>query len=185
VAVEADAVVLDVAGIGYRVHVPASLLADLEPGTATVTLHTQLVVRENEWLLVGAADVDAIALFCQLTGVSGVGPRAALALLSVLEPAALRQAIVDEDVLALVRAPGVGRKTAERIVLELRGRVEAGERSGLPAGPLAGAQGEALEALMALGYSRGEARRALGAERVPHDADVETLVLAALRALAG
>jgi Holliday junction DNA helicase RuvA len=186
VGVEADAVVLDVNGVGYRVHVPTSLLSDLGPEGTAVTLHTHLVVRENEWLLVGAADRDAIALFGLLLGVSGVGPRVALALLSAMEPAALRAAIADEDVTTLTRAPGVGRRTAERIVLELRGRVEAGDRGAVMLAPVSGAQGEALEALVALGYSQGEARRALALSQaaVPADAGVEERIMAALRALA-
>jgi Holliday junction DNA helicase RuvA len=183
-ALEDDAVILDVGGVGFRVHVPTSLLADLGPEGATATLHTHLVVRENEWLLVGAADREAMSLFELLLGVGGVGPRVALALLSVTEPAALRQAIVDEDVAVITRAPGVGRRTAERIVLELRGRLEATDRTGLPSMPLSGAQSDALEALVALGYSRGEARRALAqAQDVAEGAGVEERVMAALRTL--
>jgi Holliday junction DNA helicase RuvA len=182
--VEPDAIVVDVNGVGYRVHVPTSVIADLGPEGATVTLHTYLVVRETEWLLIGAPDKDAIGLFGQLLSVSGVGPRAALALLSVLQPAALRQAILDQDVSALTRAPGVGRKTAERVVLELRERVAASDRHGMPLTVASGAQGDALEALITLGYSRGEAIRALAQSGSADDAGVEDRVLAALRALA-
>ena len=184
VALEPDAVVLDVNGIGFRVHVPTSLLADLGPEGATVTLHTQLVIRENEWLVIGAADRDAIDLFGLLLTVSGVGPRVALALLSMSDPASLRRAIADGDVATLTRAPGVGRRLAERVVVELRGKVEPGDR-GLALGPLTGAQADALDALVALGYSQGEARRALAAAQasLPEGADIEERIMAALRSL--
>lgn len=185
VGVEADSVVVDVGGVGYRVHVPASVLADLGPEGTTVTLHTLLVVRENEWLLVGAVERDAITLFSQLLGVGGVGPRAALALLSVLDPPALRRAVLEEDLDALTRAPGVGRKTAQRVVLELKSRFASEPGAALVGGPSSAADQEAIEALAALGYSVAEARKALAAADVPAEASVEDRILAALRSLSG
>lgn len=185
VGVETDAVVVDVNGVGYRVHVPAQLLQELGPEGASVTLHTHLVVRESEWLLVGSTDPDGIAVFELLLGVSGVGPRVALALLSTLDTGELRRAIVQEDIVTITRAPGVGRRLAERICLELRGKVEPGDAAAMAAGALSGVQGEALEALVSLGYTRAEARQALAASQsgLPPEADLEQRVVAALRAL--
>ena len=182
--VEPDAVVVDVGGVGYRVHVPTSLLAELGAEGTVVMLHTRLLVRENEMVLYGAADAETLRLFDALLSVTGVGPRLAMALLSTHDLLTLRRAIVAEDASLLTATPGVGRKTAGRIILELKARL-AGEDLG---GPLAGgpslpADDEALSALEALGYSRAEARRALGAAAVPSVATVEERLLAALRAL--
>ncbi len=109
-----DHVVVEVAGVGYKVFVPR------QPQTDDVLLHTQHVVREDGQLLFGFATRDELALFELLTSVSGVGPRAALALLSVSGPPELAAAIAGGDVAALARAPGVGKKTAERLIVDLR-----------------------------------------------------------------
>ena len=190
VALEVDAVVLDVAGVGYRVHVPTSSLSALDGARGEVTLHTHLQVRDTELVLYGAVDAPSLVLFDRLITVNGVGPRLALALLSALDAPSLQGAIVAGDVDALVAAPGVGRKIAQRLVLELRPQLEAaGVVPGLAGVDLgfagSGADLDAVAALTGLGYSAAEARRALAAADVPPDADVETRVLAALRSIGG
>jgi Holliday junction DNA helicase RuvA len=193
-AIEPDAVVVDVGGVGYRVHLPGSVLRELGAEGAVVTLHTHLHVRETDFTLYGAADADTLALFRQLLTVSGVGPRLALAMLSSYDAETLRRAIVAEDTAALSEVPGVGRKTAQRIVLDLKTKLQAtGVLAGAAAGWGAGvtaADDEALAALTSLGYSAGEARRALAvadADAVAGGAEpgVEERIVAALRLLAG
>lgn len=186
VALESEAVILDVNGVGYRVHVPAPLLGEIGPEGSGLTLHTYLHVRENEVALYGAADEAAIAFFRLLIGVSGVGPRLALAMLSTVDAPQLQAAIVADDIDVLTRVPGVGKKTAQRLVLDLKGRLERlgvvpGEVTGVPLAP---EDGEAMAALTGLGYSAGEARRALAAAEVDADAQLEDRILAALRVLA-
>jgi Holliday junction DNA helicase RuvA len=190
-ALEADAVVVDVGGVGFRVHVPTPVLADMGPVGSNVTLHTHLHVRENELSLYGAADAETVTLFEMLLGVSGVGPRLAMAVLSSYDTATAQQAIVSEDVALLTQVSGVGKKTAQRIVLDLKGPLEklgivagAGAGTGAGAAP-AGGDPETVAALTALGYSAGEARAAVAASasEVDADADLEERVLAALRAL--
>jgi Holliday junction DNA helicase RuvA len=187
-AVEDDALVVEVGGVGLRVHVPAPLLADLGPEGSTVTLHTHLHVRETELALYGAADAASLRLFRLLLGVGGIGPRLALAVLSAFDVGTVERAILESDTDLLSQVSGVGRKTAHRIVLDLKGRLES---EGLSAGG-AGLAGpavvdeEAVAALLTLGYNSGEARRALAraADEVPPDAPVEERIRAALRLLA-
>jgi Holliday junction DNA helicase RuvA len=184
-ALEDSAIVVDVGGVGYRVHVPAPLLADLGPLGAPVTVHTYLHVRETEMELYGAGDADSLGLFRLLLTVSGVGPRLALAMLSTYDAPRLQRAIVAEDVETLVEVPGVGRKTAQRLVLDLKSRLEAAGVVPEPAGTFGSPEdADALAALMALGYGRGEARRALAAAPLEPAAPVEERIRAALQALA-
>jgi Holliday junction DNA helicase RuvA len=187
VELEADAVVVDVGGLGYRVHVPTPLLSELGPEGSTVTLHTHLHVRENELSLYGAADRESVQLFELLLGVSGVGPRLAMAILSTYPSAVVQEAIVSEDVALLTHVSGVGKKTAQRLVLDLKAALEKqGVVPGLGTGTTAlSAQfdTEAVAALTALGYSTGEARAALEAAQIAPEADLEDKVIAALRVL--
>ncbi len=178
-----DHVVVDVGGVGYRVYVPGRVLAGLSAGDP-LTLHTQLVVRENDLTLFGAPEQATMELFQLLLGVNGVGPRLALAMLSAYSAETLIQAIAAEDVAALTQVPGVGRKTAQRVVLDLKGRLAAWEPLAGPLAPAAlGADGDAVAALVGLGYSALEARQALAAlDEVPGQT-VEGQVLAALRRL--
>ena len=190
VALEEGAVIVDVGGVGYRVHVPANQVGDLGPIGATVTLHTYLHVRENDLELFGAVDVETLAMFRLLLMVSGVGPRLALAILATFDTATVQQAIVLEDIGRLTEVSGVGRRTAQRIVLDLKGRLEAAGVMPGPAGHFAAMDAaasddaEAVVALMALGYSRGEARRALAVLDPDTDPSVEGRILAALKNLA-
>ena len=116
-----DHVVIEAAGIGYRVNATPSTLATLRQGSE-VRLVTAMIVREDSMTLYGFADADTRDLFLTLLSVSGVGPRLAMATLAVHDAAAVRQALADSDVAALTRVPGIGKRGAERMVLELRDR---------------------------------------------------------------
>src|SRR3989442_12051 len=143
------AAVVDVAGVGYLVHAPASVLAGLGRGQH-VRLLTHLVVREDSMTLYGFRTADQREVFQTLMGVSGVGPKLALAVLSVFEPLALRQAVAAGDIDALTSVPGVGRRGAQRMLLELRDRLDVViDESAVPGSAL----GEVREALAGLPYT--------------------------------
>lgn len=145
-------VVLAVGGVGYEVTVPTSVLATLPPVGGSARVHTRMVVREDSMTLFGFASPDERELFDMLTGVTGVGPKVALAFLSALTPDALRRSVVAGDAAALTVVPGVGKKVAQRVVLDLRDKLGAGGE--LPAeGPLA----DVRDALVALGLTQTEA----------------------------
>jgi Holliday junction DNA helicase RuvA len=172
-----DALIVMVGGIGFRVLCPAPLLASARPGEPLL-LHTHLVVREDDLTLIGFASADELDLFQKFINVSGVGPKLALALLSAMAPDALRLAIGQEHAELLSRVPGIGKKTAQKIVLELKdkvGPVEVAE--GLAA--LTEADAAVIDALTALGYSIVEAQRAV--QSLPKDVtDVEERLRRAL-----
>lgn len=172
-----DALIVMVNGIGLRVLCPAPLLAAAQPGEPLL-LHTHLVVREDELTLIGFATSEELELFGKFINVSGVGPRLALALLSAMAPDALRLAIGQEHPDLLARVPGIGKKTAQKIVLELKDRVGPVEVSeGLAA--LTEADAAVIDALTALGYSIVEAQRAV--QTLPKDlTDVEERLRRAL-----
>jgi Holliday junction DNA helicase RuvA len=169
-ALRLDGAVVDVGGVGMLVHATPSSLADLRPGAET-TLHTSLVVREDSLTLYGFPDVDERDVFEAVQTVSGVGPRLALAMLAVLSPEDLRRAVASDDLNALVKVPGIGRKGAQRIVLELGDRLGApsgapGARAAGPAGAAAArpaAPSPVVEALVGLGWSAKQAEDALAA----------------------
>jgi len=178
-------VVLDVGGVGYAVRtIPGQRVG---PPGAEVTLHTYLAVREDALTLYGFPDAATRALFDTLLGVTGVGPKLALAALGALGADGLRRAVVTEDVAALTVVPGVGRKGAARMVLELREKLGAiGPLAALPGGgpvPIAGARGEVAQALEALGYAPAEAAAALDRLEVADDAVPEDVLRAALRTI--
>ncbi len=154
-----DALIVDVGGVGYRVRVPRSLLQEMAGRGESITLHTHLHVRENELSLYGCASEGELALFETLLGVSGIGPRSALNILSAVAPETLRETVARGDALALSRIPGIGKRTAERLVTELKGKLGAPEVSG-PAELRAG-DAEVIAALTGLGYSVAEAQQAL------------------------
>ena len=155
-----DHVVIEAAGVGYKVMATPATLATLRRGSEA-SLVTAMIVREDSMTLYGFADADARDLFSMLLGVSGVGPKIALATLAVYDAAALRQALADGDVAALTRVPGIGKRGAERMVLELRDRIGA-----LPGGPGVitaggrGVRGQVVEALVGLGFSAKQAEEA-------------------------
>jgi Holliday junction DNA helicase RuvA len=153
---------IDVHGVGYRVFVPASTRDKLSGGMET-TLYTYLNVREDALLLYGFATQEEHDMFLLLLNVTGVGPKMALSILSGMKPEGIRSAISRNDLAALTRISGVGKKTAERIVLELRDKIgKIGADSAIQPGPGIADSGagaafdEALAALTALGYQQGE-----------------------------
>jgi Holliday junction DNA helicase RuvA len=151
-----DRAVVNVAGVGYEILVPTSVLGRL-PATGRVTrVHTRMVVRDDAMVLYGFSSTDERMLFDLLTGVSGVGPKVALSFLSALTPDALRRAVVAGDDAALTVVPGVGKKVAQRVVLDLRDTL-GGEGVVIVEGPLA----ETREGLIALGLTPVEAGEAL------------------------
>ena len=178
-AVGPDWVHLRMGGVTLQVYVPASAIDGLGAIGAQVSLSTHLRLRDEQPVLYGFPTPAALELFLMLTAVSGVGPRLALALLSTLDAPSLQQAIAEGDIPALSATPGVGRRTAGRIVLELKGRLE--ER--LLDGPsvTASNDGEVVEALMALGYSANEARRAVADSRDAAGLSVEERIRLALQ----
>ncbi len=170
-----------VGGVGLRVLCPQHTLAEARVGEA-VRLHTHLIVREDDLTLVGFANEEELSLFESLMRVQGVGPRLALNVLSFMAPDALRLAIGQDQPDLLARVPGVGKKTAQKIVLELKDKIGETEVSeGLAA--LTEADAAVIDALTALGYSIVEAQRAVQA--LPRDVvDVEQRLRLALTSLA-
>jgi len=156
-----DHIIVSVGGIGFKVYVPTPLLEKLANPGEEVELHTHLQVREKELSLYGCGTAEELAFFQLLLGVSGVGPKLALAILSSAPLDILRQAIVQGDVDTLFRIPGIGRKTAERLILELKGRIELERVMALPS--ITRVDAEVIEALTSLGYGLSEAQRALKA----------------------
>lgn len=160
---------VDVGGVGYDVEAPMSTFYVLPAIGAEVRLLTHLAVREDAQTLYGFSTEEERRLFRNLLKVSGVGPRGALAILSGVSVAAFARCVRGEDIAALTRIPGVGRKTAERLVIEMRDRLDgpaAPDSSGADNGTMAGAtasasEGEAFSALLALGYKAAEATRLL------------------------
>jgi Holliday junction DNA helicase RuvA len=176
-----DHVLIDVNGVGYRVAVSLNTLASLPSVGNMATLHTELIVREDSLSLVGFATVDERAAFGLVTGVQGIGPKLAMSILSTLEAGELARAVRDGDHARLVRIPGIGKKTAERLVLELRDKF-----TGAPATtPKVTASNTVSSALVNLGYKPAEAERAAAEAQKTHPtAGVADLVKAALRTLA-
>lgn len=187
-----DRAVVEVGGVGLLVHTTPATVAELRAGQE-VTLETTLVVREESLTLYGFADTDARALFEQVQTVSGVGPRLALAMLSVLPPGEVRRALAQGDLVALTKVPGIGRKSAERLVLELKDKVVVVAGGAGASGPTtrpAPSDGEAVdaqvrEALEGLGWSARQAADAVSSvtagEQPP--TEVSAVLRAALREL--
>ena len=173
-------ILIDVNGVGYEVDVPMSSFYNLPALGERVTLLTHFVVREDAQLLFGFLTHDERVTFRQLVKISGVGPRMALSILSGLSVGDLAQAVSLQDSARLVKVPGIGKKTAERLLLELKGKL--GETLATPISINSVAQGDILQALVALGYSDREASAALKA--LPADVAVSDGIKLALRALA-
>ena len=177
-----DSVIVNVGGVGLRVLCTHPTIAAARAGEP-IFLHTHLVVREDDLSLIGFTTADELTLFEYLIGVSGVGPKLALALLSGMAPDALRLAIGQDQPDVLARIPGIGKKTAQKIVLELKDKVGAVEvAEGLAA--LTEADAAVIDALTALGYSIVEAQRAV--QGLPRDVtDVEERLRRALVSFGG
>ena len=171
---------VDVNGVGYEVDVPMSTFYNLPAIGARVELLTHFVVREDAQVLFGFLTHEERTTFRLLVKISGVGPRTALAILSGLSVSELAQAVTLQESARLVKVPGIGKKTAERLLLELKGKL--GDALAAPASVSAGAQTDILQALLALGYNDREAAAALKA--LPPDVSVSDGIKHALRALA-
>lgn len=176
-------IAVEVGGFGYALSIPLGTYEGLPPRGSDVRLLVHLVIREDEWRLFGFLTEREREIFRALLGVTGVGPMTALALLSGLKPSELSAAVGAGDIRTLTRVKGVGRKTAERIVVELRDVLGDGGAAALPSGVLAaGPEADAVAALLALGLDAGEAaRRVAKARAAQPDAEVAAIVRAALR----
>ena len=181
---------LDVGGVGYEVEVPMTTLYRLPAQGEIVTLHTHLVVREDAHLLYGFGEKRERELFRELIRLNGVGPKLALALMSSLEVDELVRCVQAQDTAALVKVPGVGKKTAERLLVELKDRFKAWESLpgiaplALPnqAVVVASAEADAVSALVALGFKPQEASRAVAAVE-GEDLSSEELIRRALKGM--
>lgn len=195
--IEEDVIVVEAGSLGLAVHVPVSLLPELPGLGQEVTVYTYFQVREDAMTLYGFLHPQDRDMFRQLLGVNGIGPKGALGILSVLRPDDLRLAIVSEDVKALAKAPGIGTKTAQRMILDLKDRIsmedvlgsmasgtDLGTGSGAAAmAGLAEAAKEAVQALVALGYTNSEASRAVKQVEIVDGMTSEDVLKASLKHL--
>lgn len=189
-AKEGDLIVVQAGAVGLNIHVPLTVTEQLPKTGEEVMIHTYLKVAEDSLTLYGFLSVRDREMFCRLINVNGIGPKGALAVLSTLTPDDLRMAVLTGDAKAIARAPGVGLKTAQRILLDLKDKIsfedlETFEDQGAaqPAGraAAAGAASEAVEALVQLGYSLSEAGRAVRAVEGAEQMDSEQILKAALK----
>ncbi|MBN2690236.1 MAG: Holliday junction branch migration protein RuvA [Burkholderiaceae bacterium] len=174
-------ILLDVGGVGFEVDVPMSTLYVLPAVGQTVTLLIHTVIREDAHLLYGFATAGERATFRELLKISGIGPRIALAVLSGLSVAEIAQAVTQQDTARFTRVPGIGKKTAERLLLELKGKLGADLGGGAAAGA-AGSTSDVLQALVSLGYSEREAAAAV--KTLPEGCSVDDGIRQALKSLA-
>lgn len=161
VATGKDWLVVRVGGVGFQVFVPQGLLSDLVDLGQEATLFTYLHVRENELTLYGCSSEEELSLFRLLLGVSGIGPKVALSILSSLPPDRLQAAIAQEDEATLARVPGIGPKTAKKLVFDLKDKVQAGLVRGEAPAAMTEADADLIGALTSLGYSVVEAQEAM------------------------
>lgn len=174
-------VLVDVGGVGYEVDVPMSTFCNLPAEGSEITLLTHFIVREDAQLLYGFATAAERQTFRALIRISSVGPRIALAVLSGMSTQDLADAVEQGNATLLTRVPGIGKKTADRLVLELKGKL-AGNAFALAGGAASAAQADILSALMALGYSEREAQASVRA--LPTEVTVSEGIRLALKALA-
>lgn len=183
-----DAVVLDVHGVGYLVTVGPRTLAELPRVGERARLHTYTYVREDALGLFGFLTADELTFFKLLLSVKGIGPKAGLAILSRAEIGVLKRAILKEDAALLATVPGIGPKTAARVVLELKGKLKDelfGQEEAVSSGVAGDTLGEAMKVLMGLGYTPAEAKEAVRKATTGNGGarSLEQLVTAALRGL--
>jgi len=183
---DTDRAVILAGGVGYEIIMPQALIAQLPAKGSDTRIYTYFNVREDAHELYGFLSRAQKALFIKLISVSGVGPKAAMAILGVLSPEQAALAIVTEDIAALSSAPGVGKKTAQRIALELKEKIDNDSLTGASFDtmtPVAAGEGtEVIQALTALGYGPSEARQAYAAVKDKSE-DVSELVRLALKAM--
>ena len=178
--------VLECSGVGFRVLIPSSVYAVLPATGQDAVLYTYMHVKEDRIELYGFENRDQQSSFKMLIAVSGVGPRVALSILSVMSSERVKLAIAAGDVKAFTQCPGIGPKLAQRLILELKDKVgdlglATQDLQGGSISPAAGAQAEAVAAMVSLGFSHSEAAKAVSGQ--PEDSTVEQLVAAALRSI--
>ena len=181
-----DSVVIEAGNIGYRIFIPPSLLGELPGLGEEVKIYTYFSVREDGMSLFGFLSKQDLEMFRQLIGVNGVGPKSALGILSALKPDVLRMAVLSGDAKAISKAPGVGAKTAQRIILDLKDKVKAedAENRNTDLSGMEEAGKEAVEALTALGYSASEAQTAVKKVTITENMTSEDVLKGALKYLA-
>ena len=191
-AIYDERIVIDVNGIGFNVSMPVSQLELLEPMGSDVKVYTYLAVREDAMQLYGFITADSLELFKLLIQVNGIGPKGALALLSAMSVEDLRFAIMSGDAGTISKAPGIGAKTAQRLIIDLKDKVSVRDMlntysvnnmSSTPS-EMNSARAEAIEALTALGYSSTDALRAVRESGADEAADTETIIKLAFKQLA-
>lgn len=193
---EEDVIVVEAGCVGYNIHVPLSLLEELPPLGNEVRIYTYLQVKEDSMSLYGFGSRQELKLFKQLLGVNGIGPKGALGILSAMRPDDLRLAVISGDAKAIARAPGIGVKTAQRLILDLKDKISAEDMLGMQenrgntreaagkGGPKGAAGKEAVDALVALGYSAMEAAGAVRKVEVTEAMTAEDVLKASLKYLA-
>lgn len=189
VAVEEEKAIVDVGGVGYGIFMPAQSMGKLPPLHNEVKLHTYLHIKEDAMQLYGFLTRDDLKVFKLVIGVSGIGPKGALNILSNLSADDLRFAVLSNDVKAISAAQGIGKKTAEKLIIELKDKLSmddvlehmAAEKDTVAAVQNNGVQAEAVQALSALGYGNTEALRAVRQAEVTADSTVEDILKQALR----
>ena len=192
-----DTVVIESGGIGWNIHVPLSVLDRLPHVGAQMKVYTSFQVKEDSMTLYGFLSRQDLKMFNQLLGVNGIGPKAALGILSSLTPDDLRMAIIAEDAKAIAKAPGIGPKTAKRVILDLKDKISmddvlplqfaGGQAEANVAAAASGVDGagkEAIEALVALGYSPTEATKAVRQVEIKEGMNAEAVLKASLKFLA-
>ena len=192
-----DTVVIESGGIGWNIHVPLSVLDRIPHVGEQMKVYTSFQVKEDSMTLYGFLSRQDLKMFNQLLGVNGIGPKAALGILSSLTPDDLRMAIIAEDAKAIAKAPGIGPKTAKRVILDLKDKISmddvlplqfaGGQAEANVAAAASGVDGagkEAIEALVALGYSPTEATKAVRQVEIKEGMNAEAVLKASLKFLA-
>ena len=192
-----DTIVVESGGIGWNIHVPLSVLDRLPHVGEQIKVYTSFQVKEDSMTLYGFFSRQDLKMFNQLLGVNGIGPKAALGILSFLTPDDLRMAIIAEDAKAIAKAPGIGPKTAKRVILDLKDKISmddvlplqfaGGQAEANVAAAASGVDGagkEAIEALVALGYSPTEATKAVRQVEIKEGMNAEAVLKASLKFLA-
>ena len=187
VALEEDKVIVDVGGVGYGIFMSGQAMGQLPPVGSKVKIHTYLNVKEDAMQLYGFLNRDALSVFKLLIGVSGIGPKGGLGILAQLTPDELRFAVMSKDIKAISAAPGIGKKTAEKLIVEiedvLEHQVEAANGAAEDTVNAQGLQADAVQALTALGYGSTEALQAVRKVEMDESTTVEDLLKGALKYL--
>lgn len=191
--INTDHIVVEAGGIGYMLAVSGQTMNELPAVGADVKVHTYLYLREDLVMLYGFLDRDELEVFKLLIGVSGIGPKGAMGILSALTPDDLRFAVLSGDSKAIAKAPGIGAKTAQRVVLELKDKLSLedafekksehvnADTKAVPGGTV---KNDAVLALTALGYSSSESLKAVSGVEITEEMDVEDVLRAALKHMA-